>query len=288
MKITLSIYNIETLKNTAELIDSAVLMIPKYSLLYEDNFSLDDALDLCSNHKVEAIISLNRIYMEDELEDVKNFILKYKQYKFLVHDLGVIQIMKEMGLSSNIIYEASTMVCNSLDLSVYGSFGFDAVAMSNEIPLIDVIKSYNETEASIFYQVFGLKPMFYSKRRLLSLFEKHSGETFERNSLSIKEEKRKELMPIEETSNGYVVFRSYILSLLKEIKSLTFLKYAYFESLRLKDAEIAGILKIYSCYINGKIDITTAEEEISKFDLNFGYGFEYSDSIHAKEKIINE
>lgn len=288
MKIALSIYNINTLKIAANLIDCAILMVPNYSLIHEQNFNLDEALELCKENDIEPIISIGRIYLEDELDGIRSFISKYSHYKFQVADLGVAQIMKEMGLGSNIIYDASTMVCNSLDLEIYSAFGFDAISMSNEIPIVDVIESYNKTNADIFYQVFGLKPMFYSKRRLLSLFENHSGEKFERNSLSIKEEKREELMPIEECENGYVVFRSYYLSLLDEIKNLTFLKYAFFESLRLKDAEIVGILNIFRSYLNNEISLEIATTEMEKLNLNTGFGFEYSDSIHVKEKIINE
>ena len=99
------------------------------------------------------------------------------------------------------------------------------------------------------YQVFGLKQMFYSKRKLLTLYENHSGESFNRNSLTIKEEKREELMPIEETENGYVVFRSYNLSLLNEVRNLLFSKYFYFESLRLNDTTIERVLRIYKDYL---------------------------------------
>lgn len=288
MKITASIYNFETLKNTAELIDSAVLMIPKYSLIHEEEFDLDKAIEFCNKNNIDPIISLNRIFLEDELDDVREFISRYKSNKFLVHDLGVIQIMKELKVLSNVIYEASTMVCNSLDLEIYSGLGFDAVSMSNEIPIIDVIESYNKTKANIFYQVFGLKSMFYSKRRLLTLFELHSNQNFDRHSLCIKEEKREELMPIEECKNGYVVFRSYNLSLLDEMQNLNFIKYAYFETLRLKSPQILNILHIYKDYINGKHSLEHAHKKLDELNLNTKFGFEYSDSIHVKEKIINE
>ena len=288
MKITASIYNFETLKNAANLIDSAVLMIPKYSLIHEEEFNLDKTIKFCLENKIEPIISLNRIFLEDELKDVKDFISRYKNNKFLVHDLGVIQIMKELNVLSNVIYEASTMVCNSLDLEIYNSLGFDAVAMSNEIPVIDVIESYKKTKANIFYHVFGLKSMFYSKRRLLTLFELHSNQNFDRHSLCIKEEKREELMPIEECKNGYVVFRSYNLSLLDEMQNLSFIKYAYFETLRLKSAQILDILHTYTNYISGKYSLEHAHKKLDELNLNTKFGFEYSDSIHIKEKIINE
>lgn len=279
MRFLVSIYNLSTLKQCKEYIDSAILMTPNYSQIYDDDFDLDTAIKYCLDNNIEPVISINRIFMENELDDIKSFIFKYQKYNFLVSDLGVIEIFKELNLMNHVIYDSSTMVCNSLDLSYYQSLGLSAVSMSNEIPVADVIKGYKDTNADIMYQVFGRKLMFYSKRRLVSCYEDYRDLKISRNNLFIKEEKREEHMPIIENNNGYFVYRSYFLSLLNEMNNLSFLKYAYFESLTLNDEKLYQVLKAYK-ENNGDL--------IKNLNLDIKDGFAYLDTIHVKEKIINE
>ena len=279
MKYLVSIYKLDTLLSCKEYIDSAILMTPNYSQVYENDFDLEKAINICLENNIEPVISINRIFMQNELNEIKSFIIKYQKYSFLVSDLGVIEIFKELNLVNHVIYDSSTMVCNSLDLSYYSSLGLSATSMSNEIPIQDVIKGYKDTNADIMYQVFGRKLMFYSKRRLVSCYEDYRNISIRRNNLYIKEEKREEHMPIIENNNGYFVYRSYFLSLFNQMKSLSFLKYAFFETLTLKDEEVLLVLKGYK---------ENNEDLIGKLGLDIKDGFAYLDTIHVKEKIINE
>ena len=288
MKFLLSIYNLETLKRCGDVIDSALLMVPNYSMIYEEDFDIDEAIKICESSNIEAILSISRIFMENELEEIKSFILKYQNHNFLVSDLGVIQIFKELNLMNHVIYDSSTMVCNSLDLTVYSKLGLLATSMSNEIPISDVIKGYKDTNADIMYLVFGRKQMFYSKRRLISCYEDHRGISLARNDLYIKEEKRIEHMPIVENKNGFFVYRSYFISLLKEMQNLSFLKYAYFESLTLNIEVLTEILRIFKGFSIQNMPLEAAIEKLDLLGLDIQDGFSYSDTIHVKEKIINE
>lgn len=287
MKIIASFYKLEELKSCIDLIDAAILTNDEVSLNYGD-LILDEAIDFCLNNNVVPYISMNRIFMENEMQFASEFIDKYKNCHFVISDLGLANLFESKGMLNKVIFDSSTMVCNSLDLDMYSKLGFQAVSMSNEITIDDLTKSYNFSKGDIFYQVFGRKLMFYSKRKLLSCYENHSSQKFERNNLFIKEEKRNDLMPIFETKNAYLVYRDYFISLLKEMKNLSFLKYAFFESITLNTGELQGILKIFKDYIVDKIGLDQAEENLTKYNLKICDGFAYSDSVHTKEKIINE
>ena len=279
MKFLVAIYNVETLKQCGDYIDSAVLMVPHFSQIYDNSFNLEEALKICEEKKIVPIIAINKLITEGELSVVKEFIEKYKKYDFLAMDLGLLNIFKELNMMDKVIYDSSTMVCNSLDLGIYSSLGLNAISMSNEIPVCDVIKGYNDTKANIMYQVFGRKQMFYSKRKLISCYEDYRNVSIPRNNLYIKEEKRIEKMPVFENDNGFFVYRSYFISLLKEMQNLQFLKYAYFETLTLNNEELIEILKAFK---------ENKPELLNKLNLDIQDGFAYLDTIHVKEKIINE
>lgn len=279
MKYIVSIYNISTLKKVKDLIDGAIISFPTLSQVYENDANVDLMIDYCEKNKITPILNISKLFLENDLKEAKNFIKKYQKYDYLATDLGILEIFKELNMLDKVIYDSSTMVCNSLDLRYYQNLGLSAVSMSNEIPVSDVIKAYKDTGADIMYQVFGRKLMFYSKRKLLNCYEDHRNISLPRNNLYIKEEKREELMPIVENDNGFFVYRSYFISLFKEMANLSFLKYAYFESLTLSDDELYSVLKAYR---------ENKEDLLNNLLLNIQDGFAYSDTIHVKEKIINE
>lgn len=284
MKLTASIYTNEQLTAVTGLVDAVILNMPHFAYVYED-LDIESAIKYCVEHNIEPILSFQRIVMEDELDSISALIDKY-QYKFIVSDLGVVQLFKEKGRISDAIYDPTTLVCNSLDLGLYASLGFNAVGMSNEIPVNDVITGYSVTKAPIFYQVFGRKLMYYSKRRLLSTYEQYRNISFKKDSLVLKEEKREYEIPVYENENGTYCYRPYNISLLKEIDNLSFLEYAFFENLHISIEDYVRVLSIYKQVINKQISIEEGLKEIDSLNLPIEDGFAYSDTVHVKEKIV--
>ena len=268
-------------------IDAAVLMVPHYSYIFED-LDIDSAIELCQKAYIEPILSIQRIFFENELEDIKEFIKKYSNLRFLVSDLGVVQIFKELDLIGNVIFDSPTMVCNTLDFELYSSYGFKAVSMSNEITLKDIKDTFNKCEGSIYYQVFGRKLMFYTKRRLVDLYKEFRKLKFENTDLRIKEEQRDYEIPIVQSENGTFCFRQYFISLLDEIKDISFIRYAYFESLTLSIDQYKKVLSIYRNYLKGSLSLEQSKHEFEAMNLPVEPGFIYNDSVDTKEKVINE
>ena len=70
MKFTGAIYNINTLYKCGKYLNSAILMCPKYAYIYEDDFPLDEAISYCLFNRIEVILSIQRIFLENELEQL--------------------------------------------------------------------------------------------------------------------------------------------------------------------------------------------------------------------------
>ena len=82
---------------------------------------------------------------------------------------------------------------------------------------------------------------------------------------------------IFENDNGIYCYRHYFISLLKEMNDLSFLKYAFFETITLNDDEVYDVLSAYKA--NG-------EDRLAKLNLNIEDGFAYNDTVYVKEKIV--
>ena len=67
---------------------------------------------------------------------------------------------------------------------------------------------------------------------------------------------------------------------------MSFLKYAYLESITLDDDCFVNVLSIFRKVINKEIAIEEGYKEIETMNLPIEDGFAYEDTVHVKEKII--
>ena len=286
MRIVSSIYNLKQLNKFIGYIDCALLMTPKYSLLYENDFDIDKAISLCIANNIEPILSINKIMHPNDINEISNVLDKYKDKAlFYISDLGVANLAIKKNIINKIIFNPETMITNYLDLDIYAEYGFNALAMSLEIPISDIKESYKRVNAKLFSQVFGHRLMFYSKRKLISLYEEKNNDTYLKNNLYLKEVTRNDYLPVIENDNGTLIYRSYLLSLLNNLDDLNFLEYAYLEPLYIDDLIYLKVLKIYNSYIKENISKEEAIKLLDGLALNIEDGFTYKDSVYQKEEL---
>lgn len=282
MRITTSVYNLKQLNKFIEYIDAAILNNKDTSLIYED-LDLDKAILLCKNNNVLPIIAINKMLYPNDLKFIEGFMSKYKDNLFLATDIAVYMIAKKIGIVDRVIFDPQTMITNHLDLNEYNDLGFDAVAMSLEIPLSDVNASIEENKNNLFYQIFGHRLMFYSKRKLISLYEEKANIKASRSNLYLKESTRSDYIPTIENLNGTMMYRHYLISLLDNYEIIKKFKYGYLEPLYISDDIFIKVLEIYKQLNDSLISIVDAKIEINKLGLNIQDGFTYQDSVYQKE-----
>ena len=266
MNLVTSIYTLDELKRLKDKLDYALIHIPFYSVNYKD-IDIDMALDYCEKNKIKPILSLNRIFHPGNLDGVAEIINKYKNTDcmFYIADLGALNLFIKAGIISRVIYNPETMITNFLDMNEYSSLGVDACGISNEITINDLNK-ISEVNNNIYYQVFGKRLMFYSRRKLVTLYGEKNGEVYPKSDIYLRESTRTDYFPIIENENGTLIYRSYNISLLPYIDALN-IKYAYIESFDID------------------IDKFEAVNSIFYDELKIEDGFIYKDSIYQKEEF---
>lgn len=285
MKIVCSIYRKEQLNKLENHIDYALLMSKEASLNYVD-LDLDSAIQYCNDKRIGIILSLDKLYLPKEIDSVSKFIDKYQNScdYFYITDLGIANLMIEKKIQNKVIFDPKTMICNSLDLSIYNSFGFEALGISSEITKEDVLKIYDKTKANIFYQIFGYRLMFYSKRNLISLYEKKNNASYPHEAY-LKEATRTDYFPIKENENGTLIYRSYLISYMEYLKEMNDLKYGFIESYLLDDDKLLVVIKTFKSLLNDEISIDEARLNILKLDLHIEDGFMFKDSVYEKKEL---
>lgn len=287
MKLAVSIYNLSQLNKRISYIDCAILNTKEYSLIYEESIDLQKAISICNRSNVTPIIAMNRMVHPNEIAYFESELKKFidSNVLFLITDIGLANIAKRLNIINRVIFDPQTMITNKCDLALYSSFNFDALSMSLEFPLKDVIESINEVNASLIYQIFGHRLMFYSKRSLISLYEEKANIKTSKNHLLLRESTRDDFIPVIENENGTMMFRSYIISLLKHKNEIDLLKYGYLESTYIDDSIFLKALKIYSAINKNEMELSEALKKLEELNLNINDGFTYKDSVYQKEEF---
>ena len=279
----------EQLNNLSSVLDYALLMSKDASLNYKD-LNLNEAISFCKDKGIGIILSMDKIYQPSNLSFAEAFLELYKdscEY-FYVTDLGVCNLAIKKGLIDRVIFDPKTMVTNSLDLGIYQSFGFNAVGVSSEITINDLKEIVSKTKNNVFYQVFGYRLMFYSKRHLISLYSLKNNDNYPKDDVYFKEATRNDYFPGFENDNGTVMYRSYIISLLEYLEDLRNIKYGFLESYRIEDKKMKQVLKLYQKVINGTPDIELCQDMFNKLGFYVEEGFTKKDSVYQKEELKSE
>lgn len=277
MKLVSKITNMDDLNNLSNYSD--YIMLP-YELI--NTLNVNRIIELNKT----PILMFNLMVHPFEINDLKNELLNYKDLNVLYYitDLGLARILKENDLISKTIYDPVTMITNSLDAANYYDYGFNAISLSNEITIKDLCKIISKTNVKVFYQVFGHRLMLHSRRKLVSLYGKKIGVDIDKSNMRIVEATRNDSYPIVENDRGTYIYRSYLISLLKELKDIN-LEYAYLESFNLKTDIYIKVLDIFNKYINDEYTLNQALEHMALLNLDIKDGFSYQDSIYNKEEF---
>ena len=284
MNLVTSIYTLDELSLLKNKLDYALIHIPFYSVNYKD-IDIDMALDYCKNNNIKPILSLNRIFHPGDLDGVLKIINKYKNEDvlFYIADLGALNLFIKNNIVNKVIYNPETMITNYLDMNEYYSLGVNACGISNEITINDLNK-ISEVNNNIYYQVFGRRLMFYSRRKLISLYGKKNNIEYPKNNTYLRESTRTDYFPIIENENGTLIYRSYNISLLSYLDSLN-IKYAYIESFDMDMNIFEKVNEIFYDVIHNNISLMNAKIKLNELNIKIEDGFIYKDSVYQKEEF---
>lgn len=241
-----------------------VMMNPPFS-----KKAIQDVINL----GIKPILNFYCLLNPKQLEEKIVALLEFQEMDclFYVTDLGLAYHLKKLGLEQRVIYDPTTMITNTLDAKEYALKNFLAVGISNEIPLRDAILIAKEVPS--FYQLFGYRLMFYSARRLISLYGDKNKIPYSNGFYELKEASRDEHFLVKQDDNGTIVYRGYMIDILKHLDEMN-AAFGYLSSVGMKEEDYKNVVEAYL-----KRDI----EKLSKLSLPIQDGFTYQDSVFQKE-----
>ncbi len=142
------------------------------------NFKTDNLPELtsyCKENNVRTYLTLNTIIYEEELDQLRDIILKAKEAgvdRIICWDFSVVQLCKEAGMPFCISTQGS--VSNSLAANFYKEMGAERIVLARECSLEDIKKVRALTDLEIEVFVHGAMCIAVSGRCFMShhLFDK--------------------------------------------------------------------------------------------------------------------
>lgn len=246
MKIISQLRNIDMLE---ELLEVDEIIIPTvYSILYENILSEDEihkVISWCILQGKKAILSVDRIIEESQVSSLYSFLDKFKDFdvNFLFSDFSVLLYFKELNMMNKLIYNVPTYMTNYFDIAYYKNLGI-RVFMSNELSYDDILKNCELDNAIL--TVYGYFPIYYSKRRVLDLFNQHMNNKYDLKdnvNYLLKEELREEKYNIIEYNTHSVITNAKKLLIFEELNNIK-ANYIYISSYKNEDLkQIVGLYK---------------------------------------------
>ncbi len=258
-----------------------ILMIPTIFSATSDFFVRIEDLQLFKDRKIA--LKLDKIIIEDELKELELFIkntLNYDVSFYIFTDLCVYNILKKYHIEKKAVYFSKTINCSTFDIKHYNDLNIKCL-VSTELPLEDLIK-ISDLENNFIY-TYGYFNIFYSKRKLLSLYKQYANLDYnpKNKKYTLLEETREEHYPVLENNNGTFVYSSYIYLLFSEINKLNKNNYFYIDSNFIEEKDLIKIINIYNTCFD-KNDFSESEL-VTNINKNTGTSF-----LYVKPEILKE
>ena len=132
-----------------------------FSTGYEEYFDIDD---------VDEFALVNRILSDKELDYLED-ILKSSHIKGIIFDdLGIIDVIKNLDITKILLLDH--IANNSKSINYYLEY-VDSVVVSSDLSKDEIEYITKNVKKTVVIYAFGLKALMYSRRNLVSNYEKH-------------------------------------------------------------------------------------------------------------------
>ena len=167
MKTSKILININDFKEISEYkkigIDNFLFAVKGLSIGYKA-FSLEDI-------PKDSYLLINRLMDTDAIALVRQNISLISEFRgVLFEDVGVFNLLKNTGIE--LIWFQNHFATNSLSINTWLSKGANSAVISNELTRDEISNIVANANAPIVFNVFGRNQIMYSRRHLLSNFNK--------------------------------------------------------------------------------------------------------------------
>lgn len=261
--------------------DGFVLPLKDFSVDYRNYYTLDEIKDIINSTDKKIFVVINKMMENDDIEKLRNILLQIDLLSIsgvFFYDLSILELSKELGIKTNLVWNNTHMVTNYYTCNYYYNEGVKYAYLSNEITLDDVLEIKNKSEIIPIFMLLGYPIVSFSKRKLVS-------NSNYKDEIVINEEKSKQKYFVFEDNNGTTFKYSKVRNnsiCLKRLIDEDF-PYVYLVEDDIDHEKFINGLELTSKLINSEID---EKKYITNMKELFGgdTGFLYRKTIYKVTK----
>ena len=209
------------LPNTKELkiyeeynFNTFILPLKNYSIGFNTYYSVDEINEISNKHKVYVIINK---FLHRTIYDFENIYPSFnKDISFIVEDIGLVNIIDKNRL---ILYE-NHILSNTNAINYLDSLGISNVVINNDLTINELIQIQDSCKSNMFYFYISKNMLMYSRRNLVSNFNKNFNINEEINNYLLKEKVSNKILEINEEKDGSIVRYNKIFCASKYLEDL--------------------------------------------------------------------
>ncbi len=271
-------------------IDSFIVGDNTFGIRMPRNFTIKEIRELKKNTKKKIFVSINKIFHEYEIDNLKEYLLELKKISvdgIIFSDLAVYELIKGLEWEVFLSYSTDTTITSSSFTRLANIKGIDNVELAKELTLKEIKEISEKKESSITLFIHGHIYMYNSFRRIVSSYFDEEDTIINRDEMYLFDEEREAYYPILETQKGTNILSHYDQMSIKFIKDIFNLKIDYLklDSFGYEEDDFKFIFKKYDELLklfNGKTDdiifdnkvkeiINEIEENIKYKKFNTGF-----------------
>lgn len=215
----------QSTKNTdlSKYIDGLILSLKNYSSQSYLTYTFEEIEQIIKdNPDKEIFINLNKNFFNDEIESLKEILLKIDKLNvkgIFFYDLAILQLKKECNLKTDLIWSQTYMVNNYKTCNYYHSKGVKYALLSKEITLEEIKEIITKSKIEAMVETVSMPSVAFSKRKLLTNYYHNLNKEAKKN-LVVTEKATNEEYQVLEDETGTNFFLNKITNATSIIKEL--------------------------------------------------------------------
>ena len=279
----------QSTKNTdlSKYTDGLILSLKNYSSQSYLTYTFEEIEKIVKDNPTKEIfINLNKNFFNDEIESLKEILLKIDKLNvkgIFFYDLAILQLKKECNLKTDLIWSQTYMVNNYKTCNYYHSKGVKYALLSKEITLEEIKEIITKSKIEAMVETVSMPSVAFSKRKLLTNYYHNLNKEAKKN-LVVTEKATNEEYQVLEDETGTNFFLNKITnatSIIKELYSCN-CPYIILREYGIDHELFKELLIDTQKYIEGKCQ---DEEYINKYkSLNDFTNFFFKKTIYQVKK----
>jgi hypothetical protein len=176
-----------------------ILPLKGYSIGYDVYYDIDEINELSSNYEIYVLVNK---FLHKKIYDFKKLYPKFnKRIKFIIEDIGLVNIIDK----DRFVLWENHILSNYKAINYLYSLDIKNVVINNDLTINELETIIKECKSNIYYGYLGKNMIMYSRRNLVSNFNKNYNIDNNINSYVLNEKVSHKELEISDYEDGSIV-----------------------------------------------------------------------------------